>query len=54
MNTIHVSNVSTINANVGEKIKLADAARKGNTNFLKKRLNERQIKAVQEVLKRFN
>ena len=54
MNIIHVSNVSTINANVGEKNKLAEAARKGNTNFLKERLNEQQIKAVQEVLKRFN
>lgn len=54
MNTIHVNNVSTINTNVGEKIKLAEAARKGNNNFLKERLNEQQIKAVQEVLKRFN
>lgn len=54
MNTIHVSNVSTINTNVGEKIKLAEAAHKGNNNFLKERLNEQQIKAVQEVLKRFN
>ena len=54
MNTIHVRNASTVNTNVGEKIELADAARKGNANFLKERLNEQQIKAVQEVLKRFN
>ena len=54
MNIIYVSNVSTINTNVGEKLKLAEAARKGNTNFRKERLNEQQIKAVQEVLKRFN
>lgn len=53
MNTIHVRNVSTINTNVGEKIKIANAARKGDNNFLKERLNEQQIKAVQEVLKRF-
>ena len=51
-NTIHIKSLGTNNAKVKEMVKIASIAKSKNLNHLTG-LNDQQIKAVQEVLKRF-
>lgn len=52
-NTIHVKGLSSLNTKTNENVKIATAAKLNSLNDLKLRLNEQQIQAVQEVMKRF-
>lgn len=52
-NTVHVKGLSNINIKTNENVKIATAAKQNNLNGLKQRLNEQQLAAVQEVMKRF-
>lgn len=52
-NTVHVKSLSSLNTKTNENVKIATAAMQNNLNGLKQRLNEQQIQAVQEVMKRF-
>lgn len=53
MNVINVRSLSSLNTKTNENVKIATAAKQNNLNGLKQRLNEQQIQAVQEVMKRF-
>ena len=52
-NTVHVKGLSNINSKTNENVKIAIATKQNNLNELKQRLNEQQLAAVQEVMKRF-
>ena len=52
-NTVHVKGLSNINIKTNENVKIATAAKLNSLNDLKLRLNEQQLAAVQEVIKRF-
>nr|DAM88365.1 MAG TPA: hypothetical protein [Caudoviricetes sp.] len=51
-NTLHIKSLGTNDAKVKEMVKIVTNAKSKNFNHLTG-LNEQQIKAVQEVLKRF-
>lgn len=53
MNVINVRSLSSLNTKTNENVKIATAAKQNNLNGLKQRLNEQQLTAVQEVMKRF-
>lgn len=52
MNVINVRSLSSLNTKTNENVKIAIAAKQNNLNGLKQRLNEQQLAAVQEVMKR--
>ena len=51
-NTLHIKSLGTNDAKVKEMVKIVTNAKSKNLNHLTG-LNEQQVKAVQEVLKRF-
>lgn len=51
-NTIHIKSLGSNDTKIKEMVKIATNAKNNNLNHLTG-LNEQQIKAVQEVLKRF-
>lgn len=51
-NTIHIKSLGNNDAKVKEMVKIATNVKSNNLNHLTG-LNEQQIKAVREVLKRF-
>lgn len=54
-NTIHIKSLGSNDTKIKEMVKIASVAKSKNLNHLNHLtgLNEQQIKAVQEVLKRF-
>ena len=51
-NVIHIKSLGSDNTKIKEMVKIATNAKSKNINHLTG-LNEQQVKAVQEVLKRF-
>lgn len=51
-NVIHIKSLGSDNTKIKEMVKIVSSAKSNNLNHLTG-LNEQQIKAVQEVLKRF-
>lgn len=53
MNIIQIGSLGSRNTKTEEYVRIANAIKEGNTDYIKSKLNNQQINSVNEILKRF-